>query len=115
MIPSWIVNKATRTFAPRLLENLCRVGPKYNEWKAVNNPDQKPWLAIGNSYWWETTEDTRKSGAETDEETSTPRTGRHKKKSSKRTAALSPRNVTKKRGNSEDRSNERSRSREDEK
>lgn len=53
MIPHWIVNKATKTFAPKLLENLMKVGPKYPDWKAANNPDAKPWLAIGKSYWWE--------------------------------------------------------------
>jgi len=59
MIPSWVVNKATKTFAPRLIENLIRVGPKYNEWKAANNPDNKPWLATGQRYWWETETETK--------------------------------------------------------
>lgn len=53
MIPTWIVNKATKTFAPKLLDNLIRVGPKYPDWKAANSPDSKPWLAEGQSYWWE--------------------------------------------------------------
>jgi len=53
MIPTWIVNKATKTFAPKLLDNLIRVGPKYPEWKAANSPNTKPWLAIGEKYWWE--------------------------------------------------------------
>eukprot|EP01126_Amoeba_proteus_P036607 TRINITY_DN3737_c0_g1_i13.p1 TRINITY_DN3737_c0_g1~~TRINITY_DN3737_c0_g1_i13.p1 ORF type:complete len:148 (-),score=34.03 TRINITY_DN3737_c0_g1_i13:304-747(-) len=53
LIPSWIVNKATRNFAPKLVENLIRVGPGYPEWKKNNSPNDKPWLAWGKKYWWE--------------------------------------------------------------
>lgn len=61
MIPHWIVNKATKTFAPKLLENLMKVGPKYPDWKAANNPDAKPWLAVGKAYWWEKKDQEEKS------------------------------------------------------
>jgi len=59
MIPTWIVNKATKTFAPRLIENLIRVGPKYNEWKSANEPDKKPWLGDNQPYWWESVAETK--------------------------------------------------------
>lgn len=45
-IPGWAMNQATKTFAPKLIEKLCSVATKYKEWKAQNNPDDKPWCVV---------------------------------------------------------------------
>lgn len=44
-IPGWVMNQATKTFAPKLIEKISSVAPKYPAWKAQNNPDSKPWYA----------------------------------------------------------------------
>jgi len=51
-IPAWAANQATKTFAPKIIDNLNIVGPKYNAWKAQNNPDLKIWLS-DTPYHWE--------------------------------------------------------------
>jgi len=42
-IPTMLVNKVTKTFAPKMIDKLEKAAQKYNEWKAKNNPDHKPW------------------------------------------------------------------------
>lgn len=96
MIPTWIVNKATKTFAPKLLENLIRVGPKYGEWKAANKPEFKPWIAEGERYWWDKSAATEEKSEKSDAARS-PKSG---KKSSSKSAkkSASPRSPRKKKG-----------------
>ena len=47
-----MVNSTASTFAPKVIENISRVSAAYDEWKAKNNPDVKPWLST-DSYFWE--------------------------------------------------------------
>jgi hypothetical protein len=44
-IPAWLVNKVTKTFAPKIIERLEKAAKGYNDWKASHNPDNKPWRA----------------------------------------------------------------------
>lgn len=37
------MNKATKSFAPKLIEKMGKVALTYDEWKSKNNPDQKIW------------------------------------------------------------------------
>lgn len=96
MIPTWIVNKATKTFAPKVVENLIKVGPKYTEWKSKNSPDAKPWLATGEKYWWEKEEKAEKSTEKSGKEKSStkllsPDTTRNHKSPRKGATSRSPR------------------------
>lgn len=43
-IPSFVINFLMTKLAPRLIEKLHAVSLKYDDWKAENNPDEKPWL-----------------------------------------------------------------------
>jgi len=43
-IPSWLVNKVTKSFAPKIVEKLDKAAKAYEEWKGKQpNPNQKPW------------------------------------------------------------------------
>jgi hypothetical protein len=42
-IPTMLVNKATKTFAPKIVERLEKAAQKYTDWKAEHNPENKPW------------------------------------------------------------------------
>jgi len=42
-IPAWLVNKVTKTFAPKIIERLENACKGYNQWKSAHNPDNKPW------------------------------------------------------------------------
>jgi len=42
-IPTMVVNKVTKSFAPKNIQKLAEHASKYNEWKAKNKPDHKPW------------------------------------------------------------------------
>jgi len=42
-IPTMLTNKATKTFAPKIIEKLEKAAAKYPEWKAQHNPEDKPW------------------------------------------------------------------------
>jgi len=46
-IPAFVVNKVTKSFAPKNIQKLEETASKYNEWKAKHNPDNKPWRAGG--------------------------------------------------------------------
>jgi len=43
-LPSWVSNKISSGFAPKMVKRLQKASKKYEEWKKVNNPDCKPWL-----------------------------------------------------------------------
>lgn len=45
-IPGWLVNKVTTKFAPKLIDKMREVGPKYDEWKK-DNPGEKIWYDEG--------------------------------------------------------------------
>jgi hypothetical protein len=42
-IPTWLVNWATKTFAPKIVERLQKASASYPTWKAKHNPDQRGW------------------------------------------------------------------------
>eukprot|EP01117_Protostelium_nocturnum_P001127 TRINITY_DN11446_c0_g1_i1.p1 TRINITY_DN11446_c0_g1~~TRINITY_DN11446_c0_g1_i1.p1 ORF type:complete len:261 (+),score=62.20 TRINITY_DN11446_c0_g1_i1:90-872(+) len=42
-IPAMLSNKATKSFAPRIIEKLEKAAKGYTAWKTQNNPDNKPW------------------------------------------------------------------------
>jgi hypothetical protein len=76
-IPAWAANQATKTFAPKIIENLSNIGPKYQEWKSKNDPDKKIWLS-NEPYHWEK----KKSGK--DEKDEKDEKDRDKKSKSKK-------------------------------
>ncbi|KAL1491519.1 hypothetical protein ABEB36_012104 [Hypothenemus hampei] len=44
-LPSWLVNKITQKFAPRVVKKLKRAAEGYEEWKfSQSNPMNKPWI-----------------------------------------------------------------------
>lgn len=43
-IPKWAINFALYKVAPKLLQKLHTASIKYNDWKASNKPEFKPWL-----------------------------------------------------------------------
>jgi len=42
-IPAWLVNKVTKTFAPKIVERLRSAALGYQAWKQDHKPDHKPW------------------------------------------------------------------------
>jgi len=46
-IPTFVVNKVTKSFAPKNIQKLEEHASKYTEWKSKNNPQNKPWRAGG--------------------------------------------------------------------
>jgi hypothetical protein len=42
-IPGWLVNWATKTFAPKIVERLGKASKGYPEWKAKHNPEARAW------------------------------------------------------------------------
>lgn len=44
-IPTMVVNKVTKTFAPKIIDRLEKAAKGYNDWKSKNKPDNKPWRA----------------------------------------------------------------------
>jgi hypothetical protein len=42
-IPTWLINMATRRFAPNMISKLKKAADKYTEWKKVNNSSECPW------------------------------------------------------------------------
>jgi hypothetical protein len=44
-IPTWLTNKVTKTYAPKIVDKLAAASKGYNEWKSKNKPDNKPWRA----------------------------------------------------------------------
>eukprot|EP01119_Soliformovum_irregulare_P010164 TRINITY_DN2486_c0_g1_i1.p1 TRINITY_DN2486_c0_g1~~TRINITY_DN2486_c0_g1_i1.p1 ORF type:complete len:223 (-),score=51.51 TRINITY_DN2486_c0_g1_i1:99-767(-) len=43
-VPAWMTNSLTRSFAPSVIKNLAKACKGYNDWKAKNDPQHKPWL-----------------------------------------------------------------------
>ncbi|XP_076148645.1 START domain containing 14 [Alosa pseudoharengus] len=43
-LPKWVVNKASQVLAPKVLRCVHKAGQNYQEWKAQNSPNHKPWL-----------------------------------------------------------------------
>jgi len=43
-LPSWMVNKVTTIFAPKVLKILQKASQGYPNWKINNNPSYKPWF-----------------------------------------------------------------------
>lgn len=43
-LPSWMVNKVTTIFAPKVLKILQKASQGYPNWKINNNPFYKPWF-----------------------------------------------------------------------
>ncbi|XP_054453277.1 START domain containing 14 isoform X1 [Anoplopoma fimbria] len=43
-LPKWVVNQASKVFAPRVMRCVHKAGQNYPEWKQQNSPDHKPWL-----------------------------------------------------------------------
>jgi len=62
-IPYWAVNQVMKIFAPKLVENIQRVAPGYNEWKAKNDPEKKIWLS-NDPYHWDKKEKTKEKTKE---------------------------------------------------
>eukprot|EP01125_Pyxidicula_operculata_P006755 TRINITY_DN2317_c0_g1_i1.p1 TRINITY_DN2317_c0_g1~~TRINITY_DN2317_c0_g1_i1.p1 ORF type:complete len:237 (-),score=55.83 TRINITY_DN2317_c0_g1_i1:227-937(-) len=51
-IPDAIKNQAMKTFAPKLVEKLAKVSPRYDEWKTKSEkPKHKPWLNKEPYHW----------------------------------------------------------------
>jgi len=46
-IPTWVVNKVTKKFAPSNIQKLAETASKYTEWKSKHSPTNKPWRAGG--------------------------------------------------------------------
>jgi len=42
-IPTFLVNKVTKTFAPKIIDKLHNAAVKYTEWKNAHKPENKPW------------------------------------------------------------------------
>ncbi|RZF39319.1 hypothetical protein LSTR_LSTR000840 [Laodelphax striatellus] len=42
-LPTWLVNKVTQIFGPKMVKNLQKATVGYTEWKQQNNPNWKPW------------------------------------------------------------------------
>ncbi|TKR66902.1 hypothetical protein L596_023129 [Steinernema carpocapsae] len=42
-LPTWIVNRLTKTIAPKLIKKLHKACLNYPQWKAANRPHWKPW------------------------------------------------------------------------
>jgi len=51
-IPAWVVNSTSTTFAPKMIDNLNRVGAKYDDWRAQNRKEPLPWIST-DPYWWD--------------------------------------------------------------
>jgi len=47
-IPSWLTNKVTKTFAPKIVDKLHHASLKYEEWKKEHNPNHRPWRIFDN-------------------------------------------------------------------
>jgi hypothetical protein len=90
MIPSFLINFATKTMAPQVIEKLVNVSRGYPEWKEQNNPEDKPWLTNA-PYWWEENEkedkDKDKDGEKEDKK-------KKKRKSKKNQGSKSEENST---------------------
>ncbi|XP_066247721.1 START domain-containing protein 10-like isoform X1 [Euwallacea similis] len=44
-LPSWLVNKITQKFAPKVVKQLKKAAEGYEHWKALQpNPKNKPWI-----------------------------------------------------------------------
>ncbi|XP_066504669.1 START domain containing 14 [Hoplias malabaricus] len=43
-LPKWAVNKASQVLAPKVMKSVYKAGQNYHTWKALNNPEHKPWL-----------------------------------------------------------------------
>lgn len=43
-LPKWIVNKASRVLAPKVMKSVHKAGQNYVNWKCQNRPGHKPWL-----------------------------------------------------------------------
>eukprot|EP01101_Sappina_pedata_P002194 TRINITY_DN1244_c0_g1_i1.p1 TRINITY_DN1244_c0_g1~~TRINITY_DN1244_c0_g1_i1.p1 ORF type:complete len:255 (-),score=105.90 TRINITY_DN1244_c0_g1_i1:156-827(-) len=43
-IPGFVINSATTTFAPKMVDKLSKAALEYPAWKQAHNPDNKPWL-----------------------------------------------------------------------
>ncbi|RNA17048.1 hypothetical protein BpHYR1_037335 [Brachionus plicatilis] len=42
--PVWVVNSATRVFAPKFMKKIYKASLKYEKWKAKHNPGFMPWV-----------------------------------------------------------------------
>eukprot|EP01119_Soliformovum_irregulare_P008301 TRINITY_DN21434_c0_g1_i1.p1 TRINITY_DN21434_c0_g1~~TRINITY_DN21434_c0_g1_i1.p1 ORF type:complete len:247 (-),score=71.72 TRINITY_DN21434_c0_g1_i1:76-750(-) len=47
-IPTYVANKVTKTFAPKIIDKLTNACKQYNEWKEKHNPNKKPWRIFDN-------------------------------------------------------------------
>ena len=45
-IPTWAVNKATKTMIGSVIENLRKSAEKYMDWKKQHNPNDRPWMRL---------------------------------------------------------------------
>lgn len=43
MIPSWVTNSVTTSFAPKVVTKLKNAALGYEDWKAKNDPKKRPW------------------------------------------------------------------------
>ncbi|XP_053399940.1 START domain-containing protein 10-like [Mercenaria mercenaria] len=43
-LPVWVVNKATKILAPKIITRIQKACKGYPRWKAQNNPHLKPWI-----------------------------------------------------------------------
>ncbi|XP_046388059.1 START domain-containing protein 10-like [Ischnura elegans] len=42
-LPSWLVNRVTQIFAPKMVKRLHKASLGYKSWKLSHNPEWKPW------------------------------------------------------------------------
>lgn len=43
-LPAWVVNKATKILAPKIIARIYKASKNYEKWKSSHNPHFKPWL-----------------------------------------------------------------------